>query len=88
MSDQNNKGTMPIWLVAGIIMALVAAVVGVASKNAKGNKRYEQLVGAIEELINEGRAKAEGAADALADTGESLAKDLKRGLNKSKRRAG
>jgi hypothetical protein len=86
MSDQNNKGTMPIWLVAGVVMALVAAVVGVASKNAKGNKRYEQLVGAIEELINEGRAKAEGAADVLADTREDLAKDLKRGMKRAKRR--
>jgi hypothetical protein len=88
MSDQKNKGAMPVWLVVGIVMALVAAVVGVASKNARGNKKYDQLVGAIEDLIVEGRAKAEDAVDVLSGTGEDLAKDLKRGVKKAKRRLG
>ncbi len=88
MSESKGKGGMPGWLVVGIIVALAAAAVGFATRNAKGNKRYSQLVGAIDELIQEGRARAEDAVDVITDTGEDLAKDLKRGMKKAKHRLG
>ncbi|WP_152365380.1 hypothetical protein [Microlunatus speluncae] len=88
MSESKKNGGMPGWLVLGVIVALAAAVVGFATRNAKGNKRYSQLVGAIDDLIQEGRAKAEDAVDVLTETGDDLAKDLKRGMKKAKHRLG
>jgi len=88
VSEDKKSTGLPIWLVGGIVLALAAAVVGFASRSAKGNQKYDQLVGAIEELISEGRARAEAAAGVIGDTGEDLAKDLKKGVKKARRRLG
>ena len=79
---------VPGWLIVGIIAALAAAVAGLAARNAKGNQRYDQLVSAINDLIEQGRARAENAAELLTDTGQELAKDVKSRAGKVKGRLG
>jgi hypothetical protein len=76
----------PGWLVVGVVGALAIAVISLAARNAKGKKQYDQLVAAIQEIIAEGRAKAEHVAESLASTGGDLAKDVKRQAEKAKHR--
>lgn len=83
MSDQVDKQN---WVIAFVVVTLAAVVIGLASRNAKGKKLYDQLVSAIEDLIEESRDKAEGAADVISDAGEELAKDVERRSRRAKRR--
>lgn len=87
MADRESEAA-PWWLIVGIMAALAAAVIGLTARNAKGRKQYEQLVSAIQELVEEGRHRAEDAAEVLSDTGHDLAKDVRRRARKAKRRLG
>ncbi len=77
---------VPDWVVVGTIVALAAAVVGLAARNVKRQQRYDQLVSAINDLIEQGRARAENTAEVLSDAGHDLAKDATRRARKAKRR--
>jgi hypothetical protein len=77
MSKKQSKGNSGL-LIFGVVAALVAAVISLVARNAKGKQQYEQLVGAIQQIIAEGRAKAETAAEVISERGEELAKDVKR----------
>jgi gas vesicle protein len=85
---KKNSESVPGWVIAGAVVALAAAVIGLTARNAKGKKQYDQLVAAIQDLIEEGRTRAENAADVLTDTGHDLAKDVQRRARKAKRRLG
>ncbi|GAB3764603.1 hypothetical protein [Microlunatus parietis] len=89
MADKKkDTEAVPAWLIIGIMAALAAAVIGLAGRNAKGRKQYQQLVDSIREIVEEGRARAETAAEVLTDTGHDLAKDVQRRARKAKRRLG
>ena len=87
MADKKNDSeAVPAWLILGVIAALAAAVIGLASRNAKGRQQYQQLVDAVREIIDQARDRAETTAEVLTDTGHDLAKDVQRRARKAKRR--